>query len=705
MKKIAIMLGLIFSLPALAQNARWDLQSTTVQAQGGNLLPVFAIPGANISFLACSSDLPSSCTTPAVTFNGVGTACPSTAQVNPQGSLACTGQSDGAGNFGAFFAVGTYAYTVTTQGRTFGPALFTINSGPVGPTGPLGPAGPAGVGCEPGNCVVTTPSSTQGIDQPANTSFNVNTSGSGTANYNGSQILNVASGCTLINCQPAGQSVLLAPSAAQNVSQPSGTSLTVNSLCSGTGPYDARTCGLAPVTPIVSVGGCNITSGSTTLNCTGVTFTSGMVGDEVYVAGAGGTTSTTLHTTVLTFVNTGSITLASSATSTTTNTSIIVGPDATSALQAAYNFAVANDRSLYIPAGAYLHHGLNFTNGDITIYGDGYQQTQLLAMSVTNPTKIHTATQTGVDISGSQRNRVDNVVFYGGWIENMSDMAPTVNVMLARVTNGFAIEHSFNNDYFFQTGGAVNVFNFGYEQTSFVNCFFEQDSTAAAGNIVLSAVNSLGYQSPYQTFVSTPNSTTKISWSGADTVIAGNGSMVVVDQGTSEATYTIGFHDTYTNMSTAGSGFLFIEGTGAVRGVEMNTVYGEVCDACRLIIDNGPAWFWNITTTQFYTNSGGPLTGTPIIFGMGFLGSNAQVDVEGTSTGVNFTATSCAGSILQLGEENATASCTDYAYLGSTSGGSFNSLTSTPYKANGTSGVSKTCTVLPTVVNGIITGC
>ena len=43
---------LLFALtsPLLAQNVRWDFPIYTVQASGGNLLPVYAIPGALVSF-------------------------------------------------------------------------------------------------------------------------------------------------------------------------------------------------------------------------------------------------------------------------------------------------------------------------------------------------------------------------------------------------------------------------------------------------------------------------------------------------------------------------------------------------------------------------------------------------------------------------------------------------------------------------------
>lgn len=173
MKKLVIITALLFSIPAVAQNARWDHQTTTVQAQGGNLLPVYAIPGASVSFYSCTSNIASTCTVPAVTYNGAGAACPSTAQVNPQGSLACTGQADVAGNFGAFFGAGAYAYTITSGATSYGPYLFTIGggSGASGITSINGATGPAitlacgsGLTCvTSGNTITITPVGTFNI--------------------------------------------------------------------------------------------------------------------------------------------------------------------------------------------------------------------------------------------------------------------------------------------------------------------------------------------------------------------------------------------------------------------------------------------------------------------------------------------------------------------------------------------------------------
>lgn len=157
-KILALIAILLSSLSAFGQNGRWDHQASTVQAQGGNLLPVYAIPGASISFYSCTSNLASSCTTPAVTYNGAGTACPSTAQVNPQGSLACSSTADSAGNFGAWFSSGAYAYTVTANGTSYGPYLFSVGGGSSsGLTSINGATGPAiTIACGSGLLCVTS---------------------------------------------------------------------------------------------------------------------------------------------------------------------------------------------------------------------------------------------------------------------------------------------------------------------------------------------------------------------------------------------------------------------------------------------------------------------------------------------------------------------------------------------------------------------
>jgi hypothetical protein len=118
-------------LPSLAaQNIRWDLPITTVQAQGGNLLPVYAIPGAGVTFYSCSG---STCTTLATTYISAtsATTCPTSPtpmQVVLNGSSTCVLSADPYGNMGGWFQPGQYMATITAQGNSYN-YFFTISTG------------------------------------------------------------------------------------------------------------------------------------------------------------------------------------------------------------------------------------------------------------------------------------------------------------------------------------------------------------------------------------------------------------------------------------------------------------------------------------------------------------------------------------------------------------------------------------------------
>jgi hypothetical protein len=126
---------LLFALPALGQNLRFDFQASTTTG-AGNLVPVLAIPGAGISFYTGCTTLP--CSNLATTFASVsgGTQCPSNAQAVWQLPLSqtCTSVADSQGNFGGYFQGGTYEFTETVSGKTFGPYLFTVGTTTSGQT-------------------------------------------------------------------------------------------------------------------------------------------------------------------------------------------------------------------------------------------------------------------------------------------------------------------------------------------------------------------------------------------------------------------------------------------------------------------------------------------------------------------------------------------------------------------------------------------
>ena len=147
---------LIFALasPLLAQNVRWDLPVTTVQASGGNLLPVYAIPGALVSFYSEPGG------TLANTYNSATSVspCPTGAQVVLNGSAACVPSADPYGNMGAWFLPGQYMATIIGAGRSYN-YYFTISgasgSGLASINGQTGPA--ITIACGSGlTCTTTT---------------------------------------------------------------------------------------------------------------------------------------------------------------------------------------------------------------------------------------------------------------------------------------------------------------------------------------------------------------------------------------------------------------------------------------------------------------------------------------------------------------------------------------------------------------------
>lgn len=130
MKLFRWLLILALTSPLMAQNVRFDLPITTVQASGGNLLPVYAIPGALISFYNEPAG------TLASTYNSATSvsACPTGSQVVLNGSGACVSSADPYGNMGAWFQPGQYMATISSSGRNYN-YYFTISgtSSSIGP--------------------------------------------------------------------------------------------------------------------------------------------------------------------------------------------------------------------------------------------------------------------------------------------------------------------------------------------------------------------------------------------------------------------------------------------------------------------------------------------------------------------------------------------------------------------------------------------
>ena len=370
---------------------------------------------------------------------------------------------------------------------------------------------------------------------------------------------------------------------------------------------------------------------------------------------------------------------------------MIWGHDDTSKLQAAYDTAAAGARALYIPQGNYLHHGLNFTGGhgraaQHLIYGDGYGSTNLWAIAVTDPGSTEAySSSIGVDISVTSETAIRDVAFFGGGMNTrgvpFADLAPAVNVFCARQAqtggNPLSILHTWDNVYT-ETLGAYDVVWDGCEQTNLVDSHFQTDSDKPMAAFYLTNVNTPRFASPWVRIIApgaaSGNTMTKLAFSGARTSFVGKGNMVVLDEGTTNGIFQISLSDGYAHMGSPANGgpCNFISDTAPthdsyVRTVKLDQFYiegeGQECAAVKL---TAQAIQWTIIGTQRYPAQ----NKVPHFqFTGGFLSSYAQVDgqyVYASTTPV-LSASSCKGSILQLGPMNQNPpGCNDYAILTNT---------------------------------------
>lgn len=127
----ALILFLSASL-AHSQNVRWDLgapgSAGVVTTSQGSVLVALG----NVQLAWCvypANAVP--CTNFANTYPSItsSSACPTNAQVVLQGSNSCVATSDSFGNLGVYAPAGTYAYTLTANGTSYGPFLVTLGAG------------------------------------------------------------------------------------------------------------------------------------------------------------------------------------------------------------------------------------------------------------------------------------------------------------------------------------------------------------------------------------------------------------------------------------------------------------------------------------------------------------------------------------------------------------------------------------------------
>lgn len=138
---------------ASATGVRWDLgipgsAGAVIVTGGSGYPPIFALPGATLNFCQYPANAVP-CTNLVTTYTDLtlGTSCPTNAQVVLQGSTSCQATGDNAGNMGVNIAAsGTYSYTITANGVSYGPFVISIGGG--GSSGGSGcQVNPADNGC------------------------------------------------------------------------------------------------------------------------------------------------------------------------------------------------------------------------------------------------------------------------------------------------------------------------------------------------------------------------------------------------------------------------------------------------------------------------------------------------------------------------------------------------------------------------------
>ena len=130
MKRLLILLGILFALPAFGQGVRFGDQQpvTSVQTSGG---PLYSVPNATINWCNFPANgVP--CTNKATTYTSIAlaTPCSTSTQVTLSASSSCVATTDPYGNWGVWVAAGTYTFTITIpNGNSIGPFTVTLSSG------------------------------------------------------------------------------------------------------------------------------------------------------------------------------------------------------------------------------------------------------------------------------------------------------------------------------------------------------------------------------------------------------------------------------------------------------------------------------------------------------------------------------------------------------------------------------------------------
>lgn len=143
-KKILLFIFLL-SLPAFAQNVRFDAPAPSISSVTAVPFLVANVGKNSPQLSVCHSPATgqtgsTGCTNYVTTYTYNGSACPNTAQDTPNGQTqptACQAGGDNQGNIGFWAPAGTYDYTLVINGVMYGPYTVTLGGSGSGIAGPF----------------------------------------------------------------------------------------------------------------------------------------------------------------------------------------------------------------------------------------------------------------------------------------------------------------------------------------------------------------------------------------------------------------------------------------------------------------------------------------------------------------------------------------------------------------------------------------
>jgi hypothetical protein len=380
MKTFICSLLLLASLPALAQNVRFDAPFPSVSSASTTPYLVANVPPNSPVLAVCNSPANAvPCTNYATTYTSAGVACPNGAQDTPQPQpSACQASGDAQGNIGFWAPPAKYDYTVCVGTNCYGPYTVTIGGG-----------SSSVAGATPNGGLLLTGGTTLGLLTSCNAP-NVEIY-NGTAWICGNQIpiTNVAGLASVLGKQNGSLAVVTNGSSALDCSSGGGAN-TVLCQFNGSGWSAVASAGkqLVDVRDYGAVGDaqlatdCSSISGSAVINCSTSHFTSADIGKVIVLWQAGLIYSVNftepLSATILT-VNSGTQVTLSVAAGATINPSphTAWGTNNQTAVTNAINNSTcsktnAGDQSgctLYFPHGYYLLQMIEFPCGALGTFG------------------------------------------------------------------------------------------------------------------------------------------------------------------------------------------------------------------------------------------------------------------------------------------------------------------------------------------------